>query len=94
MLGVAGHPGRLHQGAFQPAIARRDKPPAAFPRALLVARTHACPRGQVLRAGKRLHLGSHLRQHDLRHATTDVRHLIQACDLICNRARMLLDLGL
>src|SRR5918995_2207564 len=80
---------RLHESCPQPGIALGGFTASAFAPALVVARTHPCPGGQVLIRGEAAHLGTNLGQYRFRRAPSHSRDRLQSLNCFSERAHPL-----
>src|SRR5215207_8397756 len=83
---------RLDEGCPQPGIALGGLPASALAPALVVARTHPRPRGQVPIRGEAAHLGTNLGQYRLRRAPSHTWDRLQSLNCFSERVHPLGDL--
>jgi len=82
-----GGPGDLGHHAFDPPVAAVALARSPLARALVVARTHSGPRGQVSGIWKTRHVSADLGQDRLRASPVDARNRIQEFDRLGERER-------
>src|SRR5687768_217727 len=80
VLCTTGGMRRLHEGCPQPGIALGGLPASALAPALVVARTHPRPRGQVPIRGEAAHVRADLGQYRLRRTLPYSRNRLQSLD--------------
>src|SRR5262249_44930046 len=95
-IGVTGSTARVRgfdEGGPEPGITLARLAALTFPGTLIIARTHASPRGEMGRGWESGHIRANLRDHDLGDASTDAWDGVEAVEGVVKRAHPLLHFG-